>query len=168
MEKEQKLKEAGEEVRDLALKRSNTCVGKSPDHISPGAKRARRRIAYDSDEDTTEAFVRGMKHRRDQEDRRLMLEETRFKLGQIRAEEKSKRFEAIEDTKRRKLALEEREIDVEIDERNSAISERRKMLEAHSALANKLKKPHFSLWRSAMFILYILQISTRRKWEVVT
>ena len=71
LEKEQKLKEAGEELRDLALKRSNTYGGTSADHISPGAKISSRRIAHDSDEDTTEAFVKDMKHRRDQEDRRF-------------------------------------------------------------------------------------------------
>ena len=88
MEKEQRQKEAGEEVRDLALKRSNTCGGKSVDHISPGAEQARRRIAYDSDENTTEAFVTDIRHRRDQQDRRFKLEETRFELEQIRRRRK--------------------------------------------------------------------------------
>ena len=137
--KEQNLKEAGDEVRDRALKRSNTCGGKSADHISPGAETPRRRIAYDSDEDTTEAFVRDTKHRRDQEYRRFKLEGTRFQLEQIRSEEEGKRFEAIRGTKRRKLALEERKIDVEIEERKLAIAEGSKMFQVLSALANKLK-----------------------------
>ena len=54
------------------------------------------------------------------------------------------RFGAIQDTKRRKLALEERKIDVEIEERKLAAAERSKMLEVLFALANKLKQLHFS------------------------
>lgn len=42
LEKEQKLEEAGKEVRNLALKRIKTSGVKSGDHISPGATRGWR------------------------------------------------------------------------------------------------------------------------------
>lgn len=80
-----------------------------------------------------------MKHRRDQKDWRSKLEETRFELEQIRSEDEINRFEAIQDMKRRKLALEESKIDVQIEERRLATAESSKMLEMLSTLANKPK-----------------------------
>ena len=140
LEKEEKLKEAGENIRNMALKRSSRDMGKETTNgVSPGGPKTRRRISYDSDDETTEAIVKDMKLRREQEDRRFKLEEKRLDLERKRAEEDRNRFDENRDTKRRQLALDERKLEIEIEERKLAIAERTKMLEVLSGLADKLK-----------------------------
>ena len=76
-----------------------------------------------------------MKLRQEQEDQRLKLEKKRPELERTRAEEERNRFDANRDTKRRKVALDEKNLDIEIEERRLAIAERNKMLEVLSGLA---------------------------------
>ena len=54
-------------------------------------------------------------------------------------EEEGKRFTAGQETKRRKIELDEKKAKVEMEERRVAMRERLKMIEVLAGLANKLQ-----------------------------
>lgn len=72
LQKEQSLKEIGDKIRNLALKRSTRASGTDTTNgILSGWYKRRHRISYDSDEKATQAFAKDVKVRREQEDRRF-------------------------------------------------------------------------------------------------
>ena len=139
---EKKLVEAGEEVRNMPLNMRDQSAGKTSDGVSPTAvpkaSKTTRRIVDESDDQATNALQKYLEPRRKQEDRRFKLEEERYKIDTERVVEDGKRFYAGQELKRRKLELDEKKADVEIEERKIALLERRKMLEVLSGLAKKL------------------------------
>lgn len=135
--------EAGEEVRNMALTRTDRSAGKTSDGVSPTldpkASKTMRIIVYESDDESTNELLKDMELRRKQEDRSFKLEELRYKMDKERVIEDGKRFYAGQELKRRKLELEESKGDVEIDWQKIVHLKLTKMLDALTGLANKLK-----------------------------
>ena len=163
VEKEKRLAHAGEELRNMALQRAirveeeiagNTaeeenrkggCSAGSGNRISPGTgkntnfMKTRRRINYNSDEDATDALVRDLEMRREQDGRRFELEERRYEVEKRRFVEEARRFDVVQEAKRRKLDVEEKKVEPEIEEQKMAVLEPRKTIDVFASLADKLK-----------------------------
>ena len=101
--------------------------------------KTRRRINYESDEDATDALVRHLERRREQDSRRLELEESRYELENRRVVEEARRSEVDREAKRRQLDVEEKKVELEVEERKMDILGRNKIIDAFASLANKLK-----------------------------
>ena len=68
LEKVENLKEAGENIRNMALKRSRRYMGKeNTNGVSRGGRETRRMLLYDWNAEITEAIVKDMKRSREQE-----------------------------------------------------------------------------------------------------
>ena len=106
---------------------------------SPTGTKTRRRIHTESDDDATGAFVRNMAARQEQDNRRLKLKEQRYELEKKRMEDEERRFNANQESKRRKIILEEKKTAVEMEERKQAMVERARMIDSFAALAKKLE-----------------------------
>ena len=159
LEKEKKLTAAGLELRHRALNhkqgRSSRCRSRSrsvPKEVdpefdgcvrsgspSPTGTRTRRRIHSESDDDAMEALVRDMAARQEKNNRRLKLEEQRYELEKRRVEEEESRFDANQESKGRKIILEEKKAAVEMEEWKQAMVERSRMIDVFAALAKKLE-----------------------------
>ena len=114
LEKEKRLTAAGLELRQRALNRkqgrSSRFRGRSrsvPKEVddecdggvgsrSPSSTKTktRRRIHNESDDDATEALVRNMAARQEQDNRRLKVEEQRYELEKKGIEDEERRFDA--------------------------------------------------------------------------
>ena len=106
---------------------------------SPTGRKTRRRIHNESDDDATEALVRNMAARQEQDNRRLKLEEQRYELEKKRIEDEERRFDANQESKRRKIILEEKKAAIEMEERKQAMVESARIIDVFAALAKKLE-----------------------------
>ena len=148
LEREKRLTEGGAQIKNMALNRASRAAGVFPDSTNgrdgtpvttPKAPKLRRRIIYESEDETEDALLKDLELRRLQEDRRFELEEQRYDMEKRKMEEEGKRFTAGQETKRRKIELDEKKAEVEMEERRVAMRERLKMIEVLAGLANKLQ-----------------------------
>ena len=143
LEKWKKLVKAGEEVRNMALNRTERSAEKTPDRVSttsvPNSSKTTKRISYESDDEATDALFRDIQLHRSQGDRIYRLEEQSFEMDRERVVQEGRRFDVCQKVKRRKLELEERKADLEKEERKVALPEHNEMPGVLLCLANKLK-----------------------------
>ena len=156
LEKEKRLTAAGLELRHRDLHRKQGMSSRSrsrsvPKNVDPEVDggvgpgnssttgKTRLRIDNESGDDATEALVRDMAFRRGQDSRRLKLEKQRDELEKRRIVDKEWRFDANEESKRRKIIFEEKKAAVEIEGRKQAMVERARKNDVFAALAMKLE-----------------------------
>ena len=68
------------------------------------------------------------------------MEEERYELEKKRIEDEERRFDANQESKRRKIISEEKKAAVEMEERKKPMVERDRMFDVFAALAKKLEQ----------------------------
>ena len=148
-EKERLLVEAGERIREQALRRASLegdesviegdGSGSPSQSVTPSTRRTKRRIQYESDGEEKELMMNELQQRREIDSKRLKLEEERFVVEKQRDERLMAETEKGMVLEERKVVLAEKKAELELEERKHALQERKGMIDVLTALASKLK-----------------------------
>ena len=148
-EKERRLVEAGEMIREQALRRASLegdgsviegdGSGSPSQSATPSTRRTKRRIQYESDGEEKELMINELQQRREIDSKRLKLEEERLVVEKQREERRMAETEKRMVLEVRKVVLAEKKAELELEERKQALQERKGMIDVLTALASKLK-----------------------------
>ena len=146
--RENRLTGGGAQIKNMTLNRASRATGSSPygtngiegtPVTTPKVPKLRRRIIYESEDETEDALLKDSELRLLQEDRRFELENQRYDMERKKMEEEGKRFIAGQEKKRRKIELDEKKAEVEKEAPRVAMRERMKKIEVLVGLSNKLQ-----------------------------